>query len=199
MPPDTELRNRNLLSLTAAGSSFDAAREEVCSYLSQEEANLDLPDYYSARAVGSGHKYPDLNADGSWAGTFSGRLSYPNRLPEVRERWADRERTRWDLGAALDDAKAVLALQLSPTQEPLFSRWRDAAWGVLLRSDQRHLFGSFVLSECQKAVDPATARPDDYDALLGRLAVDPVRFAGALKAAAEYLCHPTPNLGTGIY
>jgi hypothetical protein len=192
-----ELRRRaaEFDSLTAAGSSFDAAREEVCSHLSQEGANLPLPEY-SARAVGSGRKYPDLNADGSWAGTFSGRVSYPDRLPEVSERWADRERTRWDLGAALEDAKAVLALQLSPTQEALFSGWRDQVWGVLLRADQGHYLGSFLLVECQKAVDPATARPDDYDALLGRLAVDPVRFAGAIKAAAEHLfhsCDPAPQ------
>jgi hypothetical protein len=183
-------------SLTAAGNSFDAAREQACSCLSQD-ANLYLPDR-SVSPVVSRRRYPDLNLneDGSWADTASARLSYPNRLREVRERWADRERTRWDLGAALEDVKAILDLKLSPTQKELYDRWRNEVWSVMLRCDQGHYFGNFLLAACQKAVDPATARPDDYEAILGRLADDPVRFAGVIKAAAEHLFHshdPAPQ------
>jgi hypothetical protein len=195
-----ELRRRagEFDSLTAAVSSFDAARKKACSHLSRATTNLYLPDHSVSPvgSVGSGRKYPDLNADGSWAGTFSGRRSYPDRLPEVRERWADREGTRWDLGAALKDVQAILDLKLSRRQKALFGRWRDEVWGVLLRSDAGHYFGCFLLAACQQAVDPATARPDDYEATLGRLAEDPVRFAGVIKAAAEHLfhsCDPAPQ------
>jgi hypothetical protein len=146
--------------------------------------------------VGSGRRTPDLNADGSWAGTFSGRLSYPDHLPKVREQWADRERTRWGLGAALEDVNAVLGLELSPTQKTLLGRWRDEVWKVLVRSDQGHCFGCFLLVACRKAVDPATSGTADYEATLGRLAEDPVRFAGVIKAAAEHIfhsCDPAPQ------
>jgi hypothetical protein len=186
-----QLRRRALKfeKLTAPGSPFDTARHDAEKTLSKFRVapGLYLPEI-SAPRLPTKNLVPDLDEQGGWTGMFDCDWRHPEYLPTVAERWADRERTRWDLRTALTDVEAVLGLKLAASAQRAFEGWKRALWDINLLSERKHLFGSYLLTKCQVVRAPG-ANADDYQALLDRLEEAPVRLSREMKNAAEDIFH----------
>jgi hypothetical protein len=173
-------RAREFEALTGSGSPFDQARLAVLAELGREGVKLYLRDHserllYQRRVIDfseNGHGFVEITN------------IYPNYLPKVRDRLADPEPTRWDLTVALEDAEAILRIELSPDQEAIFKPWRQVVWEAVVRSERGHLFGSYLLAECQRAMSLDERSREAYLSLRSRLEMDPPRLARAIQEAA---------------
>jgi hypothetical protein len=166
----SELRRRAELfsKLTAAGSKCDAARQGALALLEQ---------WIDGRTPRFQRIILDPQADRD-----SRRLS---DLIRVKSRLSDPARLWWHLRAALDDIEEALGKARSDADREVFRRWQQEVWGLSTRSDHEHLFGSYVIAECQKVLDPE--RPDlaGHEMLKGRIAHDTRRLAEVIADAAQ--------------
>src|SRR5262249_35157626 len=92
-------RARKVEKLTGADSPFDTARRAAEETLSKLRDDCYLPDL-SDPCIRRVRPILLLDEPGEWDDVFTRDRRYPNYLPIVAQRWADRERTRWDLRAA---------------------------------------------------------------------------------------------------
>jgi len=113
-------------------------------------------------------------------------------VEKPKKLWTDPEHMRWHLRKALEECESILRLTLSEEQEQVFREWRAALWGVITRSEQEHLFGSYLIALCRDAVAPGSS-PDDFRVLIDRLSPWLLRFTQEIQESAEYLMHSSPG------
>jgi hypothetical protein len=185
-----ELRRRAAAfdTLIAPGSPLDNARTNAQAVVTKLRARLHISDA-APKPLKSGRRRILIDPD-------PGDVVYIPERPEcLRPGQAcrlDRERVRWDMAAAMEDAEALLRYELPPEELPppdrqVLEQWHQAVWEARISMDQEHLLGAYLLAECQKALDPACSTPRRYKEVVELLLKTPERHVKALKDAAEDL------------
>jgi hypothetical protein len=167
-------------TLTEVGSPLDNARASAHAAVTSLRARLDIPDR-SAKPLSPPRR--ELRVGPKSLEVVWVKV-YPNFLEKVEARWADCQHVRWNLGLTLEDVDALLREDLPPDDRQVLERWHQALWEVHTRVNQEHLLGSYLLAECQKALDPAWSTPQRYREVVELLLKAPDYHIKAIKDAA---------------
>jgi len=179
---DEELERRAKLyeTLTGPKSAVDNARLRARALLKRRDCRLKLPDH-DAPSVGPSRR--ELIE-----GQFVHVHRYPDDLPTVILRLQSLDSARWRLPILLEDVERLLTLPLSKAQKTRFLAWRQELLNLINRSSREHLFGSFVLAECQKALNRESVDHELFKTLLDRFMEEGPHLISMASEAAEYIC-----------
>jgi hypothetical protein len=183
-------RVTRFLDVTSDASSFGTARRTAQETLAaglEAQADLLRPrgggDFYLKafpNAMPTGRMIEDCR------GCMVPEMTYDNGLPGVVKFLSDTDRVRWHLPTALADADRMVAeLQVPAETMRILTAWRRECGSVAVSAEREHLFGSYLLLECQAALASLSDSSVRYTAFLGRLADDRARFRQAMYRAAE--------------